>query len=139
LGYVLRLWNFAYRGESHIKMKAIYCKCHKTHVEHWAKKIELHGIRKPSSPVCTKEQFRCLSKVDDVVVWFAKVYFFFAVVDFIGPKRGPQETLQELGPCHDHKHPLHDLSSNNVALRDEQWTVTISVISDTKHCCHYKD
>jgi hypothetical protein len=80
-------------------MKAIYCKCHKTHVEHWAKKIELHGIRKPSSPVCTKEQFRCLSKVDDVVVWFAKVYFFLRWLISLAPSVGPKKHYKSWGPA----------------------------------------
>jgi hypothetical protein len=45
----------ACRVVSPIKMKAMYCMCHKTHVEHLEIQTGQHGIT-PSSPIPTTKQ-----------------------------------------------------------------------------------
>ncbi len=114
----------------------MYCMCHKTHVEHLEIQTRQHGITPSSPIPTTKQlsnhrligqedvdnhigQKTLLSLIpstkqlgihrligqDDVVVWFAKVCFGIEAED-IPPPRHYQETLRELRPCCDHKHPL---------------------------------
>jgi hypothetical protein len=71
-------------------------------------------------------------------VWFAKVCFGIEAEDILLP-RHYRETLRELGPCCDHKHPLQELTSNCIALRDGRKKLMGPVVGGNTQVCHGKD
>ncbi len=102
--------------------------------------IGQHGIKTPPSLIPSTKQLGShrLIGQDDVVVWFANVCFGIEVEDIPLPCHY-RETLRELGPCCDHKHPLQELSSNYIALRDGCKKLMEPVVGGNTQVCHGKD